>query len=143
MNLPVAPPAFDATSGARRRDRADRVADAGAGCGLLLLELAALAVIFWLWFLSGFTLDPAETAEADPLWGYLAAAGAVGALAVAAIVIGARAGAVVTVVSQAFMAALICVLVIGGAVVQAHEDRTRPTDGTPCRETPSAPWCNG
>ncbi|MGM9334774.1 DUF6234 family protein [Streptomyces murinus] len=61
MDLPVAPPAFDATTGPRQRSRADLGADIGAGCGLVFLELIALAVIFWLWFLSGFNLDPART----------------------------------------------------------------------------------
>ncbi|MER8061934.1 MULTISPECIES: DUF6234 family protein [unclassified Streptomyces] len=131
MDLPVAPPAFDATSGPRQRARADRGADIGAGCGLVFLELVALAVIFGLWFLSGVNLDPARTVTTDSLWDYLAAAGGVGVLALAAAAIAARAGAVVTVVTQAVMAALICVLVFGGAAAQPHQDRL-------CRDHPSA-----
>ncbi|MFC0497887.1 DUF6234 family protein [Streptomyces mutabilis] len=84
MNLPAAPPAFDATTGPGPRRRADRGADIGAGCGLVLLELITLVVIFGLWFLSGFNLDPAKSVTTDPLWNYLAAAGGVGLLAVAA-----------------------------------------------------------
>ncbi|MFI1166866.1 DUF6234 family protein [Streptomyces sp. NPDC020801] len=135
MNLPVAPPAFDATDGPEQPRRADRGADIGAGCGLVFLELIALVVIFGLWFLSGFNLDPAKTVEADSLWAYLAGAGAVGALTVVAAAIAARAGAVVTVVGQGVMAALICVLLFGGAAVQSHEDAV-------CRDTPSAPGCH-
>ena len=136
MDLPVAPPAFDATTGPRQRGRADLGADIGAGCGLVFLELIALVVIFWLWFLSGFNLDPGRTVTADSLWGYLAAAGGVGVLAVAAAAIAARAGAAVTVVSQAFMAALICVIVFGGAAAQSHQDRL-------CRDSPSVTGCKG
>ncbi|MEU5442851.1 DUF6234 family protein [Streptomyces griseofuscus] len=136
MDLPVAPPAFDATTGPRQRGRADLGADIGAGCGLVFLELVALAVIFGLWFLSGFNLDPGRTVTTDSLWGYLAAAGGVGVLAVAAAAIAARAGAVVTVVTQAGMAALICVLVFGGAAAQSHQDWL-------CRDHPSATGCKG
>lgn len=136
MDLPVAPPAFDATTGPRRHARADRGADFGAGCGLVLLELIALVVIFGLWFLSGFNLDPAKTVRMDSLWGYLAAAGGVGLLAVVAAGIAARAGATATVVSQAVMAALICVIVFGGAAAQSHQD-------TVCHDMPSAAGCDG
>ncbi|MEU6671365.1 DUF6234 family protein [Streptomyces sp. NPDC046727] len=136
MNLPVAPPAFDATAGPRQRHRADRGADIGAGCGLVFLELIALVVIFGLWFLSGFNLDPGKTVRTDSLWGYLAAAGGVGALALVALVIAARAGAVVTVVSQGIMAALICLVVFGGSAAQSHQD-------TVCRDLPSAAGCTG
>ncbi|MGV9249112.1 DUF6234 family protein [Streptomyces sp. NPDC003710] len=143
MNLPIAPPAFDATTGSERRHRPDRGADIGAGCGLLFLELGALVVIFGLWFLSGFNLDPARTVEADSLWGYLAAAGGVGVLALLAAVIAARAGAMVTVVSQGVMVALVSLIVFGGAMAQAHEDARESTGGNACRAAPSAPWCNG
>ncbi|MGW2781606.1 DUF6234 family protein [Streptomyces populi] len=134
MNLPIAPPAFDATTGPKQRRRADRGADIGAGCGLVFLELIALAVIFGLWFLSGFNLDPAKTVTSDSLWKYLAAVGGVGLLAIAAAVIAAWAGAVVTVVAQAVMAVLICVLVLSGAAVQSHQDRL-------CHDMPSAAGC--
>ncbi|KUL72246.1 MULTISPECIES: DUF6234 family protein [unclassified Streptomyces] len=134
MDLPSAPPAFDATRGPGPRRRADRGADVGAGCGLVLLELVSLVVIFGLWFLSGFHLDPADSASTDPLWTYLAGAGAVGVLAVVAAAVAARAGAVVTVVSQAVMALLICLVVFGGVAVQSHQDQR-------CRDVPSATGC--
>ncbi|MFI1368928.1 DUF6234 family protein [Streptomyces griseochromogenes] len=136
MDLPVAPPAFDATTGPRPRHRADLGADIGAGCGLVFLELITLVSIFGLWFLSGFNLDPAKTVHADSLWGYLVAAGGVGVFAIAASAIAARAGAVVTVVSQGIMATLILLIVFGGATAQSHQDRS-------CRDMPSAAGCNG
>ncbi|MGV9357565.1 DUF6234 family protein [Streptomyces misionensis] len=134
MDLPVAPPAFDATTGPGAHRRADLGADIGVGCALLLLELIALAGIFWLWFLTGFGLDPAETATAAPLWPCLAAVGGVGVLAVVATAIAARAGALVTVVTQAVVVVLTAVVVFGGATAQSHQDRL-------CRDTPSAAGC--
>jgi uncharacterized membrane protein len=134
MNLPTAPPAFDATTGPRRRDRADLGADIGIGCGLVLLELITLAVIFGLWFLSGFNLDAAKTVTADSLWNYLAATGVVGLLAIAASAVAARARAFVTVVTQAIMAALICIIVFGGYAAQSHQDQK-------CHDIPSAAGC--
>ncbi|WP_416519856.1 DUF6234 family protein [Streptomyces achromogenes] len=134
MALPVAPPAFDATGGPGPRRRAGLGADIGAGCGLVFLELAALVVIFGLWWLSGFSLDPDRTVTADPLWNYLIAVGAVGTVALVATVIAARAGAVVIVVSQGLMAALVCLIVVGGSAGQSHDDQR-------CRETPAAPGC--
>ncbi|MEV5386497.1 DUF6234 family protein [Streptomyces sp. NPDC052721] len=137
MDLPVAPPAFDATTGpAPHRRRADRGADVGAGCGLVFLELVALVVIFGLWALSGWTLYTAETVTTDPLWNYLAAAGGVGVLALAAGLIAARSGAVVTAVTQAVTAALVCLIVFGGAAAQSHQDQV-------CRDLPSASGCRG
>ncbi|TWV37736.1 hypothetical protein FRZ03_24805 [Streptomyces misionensis] len=134
MDLPVAPPAFDATTGPRAHRRADLGADVGVGCALLLLELIALAGIFWLWFLTGFELDPAETADAAPLWPYLSAVGAVGVVAIVATAIAARAGAVVTVVVQAVVVVLTAVIVFGGATAQSHQDLL-------CRDTPAAADC--
>ncbi|WP_256096304.1 DUF6234 family protein [Streptomyces sp. LUP30] len=134
MDLPVAPPAFDATTGSRRRRRVDRGADIAAGCGLVLLELIALAVIFGLWFLSGFDLDPEKTVTTDPLWGYLVAAGGVGVLAIAAAVTAAWVDAVVTVATQAVMATLILMIFLGGGEVQSHQDRL-------CHDVPSAAGC--
>lgn len=134
MDLPVAPPAFDATTGSRQRRRVDRGADIAAGCGLVVLELIALAVIFGLWFLSGFELDPEKTATADPLWGYLAAVGGVGVLAIAAAVTAACVDAVVTVVTQAVMAILAFVIFMGGSEVQSHQDQL-------CRDVPTAARC--
>ncbi|POX63396.1 hypothetical protein C3492_12135 [Streptomyces sp. Ru62] len=136
MDLPVAPPAFDATDGPGPHRRADRGADVGAGCGLVFLELVALVVIFGLWALSGWTFDTAETATTDPLWNYLAAAGGVGVLALVAGLIAARAGAVVTVATQAVMATLVCLIVFGGAAAQSHQDQV-------CRDMPSAAGCRG
>ncbi|MFH9084032.1 DUF6234 family protein [Streptomyces sp. NPDC017673] len=136
MDLPVAPPAFDATDGPGPHRRADRGADVGAGCGLVFLELVALVVIFGLWALSGWTFDTAETATSDPLWNYLAAAGGVGVLALVAGLIAARAGAVVTVATQAVMAALVCLIVFGGAAAQSHQDQV-------CQDMPSAAGCRG
>ncbi|WKE70827.1 MULTISPECIES: DUF6234 family protein [unclassified Streptomyces] len=136
MDLPVAPPAFDATTGPKQRGRADLGADIGAGCGLVFLELIALAVIFGLWFLSGVNLDPGRIVRTDSLWNYLAAAGGVGVLAVVAAGIGACAGAAVTVVTQAVMAALVCVIVFSGAAAQSHHDQL-------CRDIPAATGCKG
>ncbi|MEU1012748.1 DUF6234 family protein [Streptomyces sp. NPDC005890] len=134
MDLPTAPPAFDATEGPGSHRRADRGADIGAGCGLVVLELIALVVVFGLWWLSGFDLDPDGTVTADSLWGYLAAAGGVGVLAVAAAAVAARAGAFVTVAGQAVMAVLVCLAVFGGAAAQSHQDQV-------CRDLPSASGC--
>lgn len=142
MDLPVAPPAFDAT-GPKQYHRADLGADIGAGCGLVFIELIALVAVFGLWLLSGFNLDPAKTVKTASLWGYLAVAGGVGVLSIVAAVIAARAGAIVTVISQGAMATLITLIVFGGAVGQAHEDARVRTGGNACRDAPSAPWCNG
>ncbi|MFI8488389.1 DUF6234 family protein [Streptomyces rubrogriseus] len=136
MDLPAAPPAFDATTGPGRRRRADLGADIGAGCGLVVLELIALAVIFGLWFLSGLSLDPAESVPPDPLWNYLAAVGGVGVLAGVAAAVAARAGAVVTVVGQAVVVGLVCVVVSGGVALQSHQDQR-------CRGMPAATGCTG
>ncbi|MFF9105029.1 DUF6234 family protein [Streptomyces rubrogriseus] len=136
MDLPVAPPAFDATTGSGRRRRADLGADIGAGCGLVVLELIALAVIFGLWFLSGLSLDPAESVSPDPLWNYLAAVGGVGVLAGVAAAVAARAGAVVTVAGQAVVVGLVCVVVFGGVALQSHQDQR-------CRDVPAATGCTG
>ncbi|KOV65545.1 DUF6234 family protein [Streptomyces sp. MMG1121] len=143
MDLPVAPPAFDATDGPRHRDRADAGVDIAVGCGLAFLELTALAVIFGLWFLSGVTLDTAKTVKADPLWGCLTAAGAVGACALVAALAAARARAVVTVAGQGVMALLISAVVFAGAKAQAHDDATVRTHEHTCRTTPATPGCRG
>ncbi|WP_258565195.1 hypothetical protein [Streptomyces sp. WELS2] len=52
----------------------------------MFLEPAAPAVVLGLWWLSAFTLDPARTVTVGPLWNCLIAA---------------RAGAVVTMATQA------------------------------------------
>ncbi len=141
MNLPVAPPAFDATRGPRRRDRADTGADIGAGCGLVLLELTALVVDFGLWFLSGVTLDPVEIIEADPLWGYLTAAAGVAAFTLVAALVAARARAVVTVVGQLVMAVLITVVICAGVLAQAHDDSAADDGARSCPTGPATPRC--
>ncbi|MEV6019110.1 DUF6234 family protein [Streptomyces sp. NPDC051997] len=134
MDLPVAPPAFDATTGPGRRSRVNRGADIAAGCVLVLLELIALAVIFGLWFLSGLELDPEKTGTTDPLWSYLFAAGGVGVLAIAAAVTAAWIDAVVTVVTQTAMAVLISMIFLGGGEAQSHQDQR-------CHDAPSAVGC--
>ncbi|MFI2200115.1 DUF6234 family protein [Streptomyces sp. NPDC020192] len=141
MNLPVAPPAFDATEGPRQRERADTGADIAAGCGLVFLELVALVAVFGRWLLSGFTLDTAKTVHADSLWGYLTAAGAVGAVALLAALVAARARAMVTVVGQTVMALLVTVIVFTGALAQAHDDASVRGREQTCRSAPSAPGC--
>lgn len=108
-------------------DHADRGADIGAGCGLLVLELALLVVIFGAWLLTGVSLDPAEQGGTAPLSGYLPWAGGVGLLAFVATVIAARAKAVITVIGQGFMAVLVAVVIAGGwrrSVMRT--DSTRP-----------------
>ncbi|MGW2826763.1 DUF6234 family protein [Streptomyces sp. NPDC001443] len=134
MDLPVDPQALGATTGSGPQRRVDRGADIAAGCGLVLLELIALAVIFGLWFLSGFDLDPEGSVATDPLWGYLVAAGGVGVLAIVAAVIAARVDAVVTVVTQAVMAVLVFMIFLGGGQVQSHQDQL-------CHDAPSAAGC--
>ncbi|MFF3448834.1 DUF6234 family protein [Streptomyces sp. NPDC002667] len=113
----------------------NRGADIAAGCVLVLLELMALMVIFGLWFLSGFELDPEKTGTTDPLWSYLYAAGGVGILAVAAAVTAAWVDAVVTVVTQAAMAVLISMIFLGGGEAQSHQDQL-------CHDVPSAVGCS-
>lgn len=137
MNLPIAPPAFDATTGPRRQDRADLGADIGIGCALAFLEIAALAVVVGLWFLSGFNLDPAKTVRPDSLWGYLAVVGGIGAFAVVATAIAARVRAFVTVVSQTVVALLVSLALFGGYTAQSQEDAHCDTAPSACQETPS------
>jgi len=100
----------------------------------VVLELGVLVVVFGLWFLSGFDLDPAASVSTDPLWNYLAGAGVVGVVAVVAAAVAAWQGAVVMVVSQVFVAVLVCVVVFGGVAVQFHQDQR-------CRDVPSAMGC--
>lgn len=120
MDLPSAPVAFDDSV----RPHAGRGADVGAAVGLLLLEVLVLLVIFGVWLVTGVSLDPGRTVSPDPLWGYLVAAGVVGALAVVAAVIASRSRAVVTVWTQCFMAVVVVAGVVGGVAVQQHEDAT-------------------
>ncbi|WP_052869133.1 DUF6234 family protein [Streptomyces niger] len=143
MDLPIAPPAFDATTGPRKRDRANLGVDIAIGSCLLLLEVMAVVVIVGVWYVSGFNLDPEKTVEYDPLWGYLTAIAAVAAVAIVAALIAARAGALVTVFSQATMAVLITLLAAGGAMMEADHEAAVSTGANPCRHSPSAPWCIG
>ncbi|MCZ4126199.1 DUF6234 family protein [Streptomyces sp. H39-S7] len=119
MDLPIAPTAFD--DGAR--PRADRGADVGAAVGLLVFEAFALLVTFGRWLVTAMSFDPERTATPDRLWGYLVAAGGIGALALVAAVIASRSRAVVTVSTQCFMAVVVGVGVVSGVAVQRHEDR--------------------
>ncbi|EPH46795.1 DUF6234 family protein [Streptomyces aurantiacus] len=117
--LPSAPPAFDASADSR----ADLGPDVATAVGLFLLEGAFLCVVFGMWFLSGFSLDPAADTEPDRLGGYLVAAGAAGLFAVLAVVAARRMRAVVTLWTQALMAALVTVAVLGGMEYQERVDR--------------------
>lgn len=116
----------------RDDDRADTGADIGAGCGLVLLELVLLAVIFGVWLLTGVSFDAADPGRTDSLWGYLPWVGGVGAFALVATVIAARAKATMTAISQGMTAALVAVIVIGGVTAQRQEDeRRRPVPERP------------
>ncbi|MEU0522189.1 DUF6234 family protein [Streptomyces niveus] len=137
-DLPIAPPAFD-SSDPSVKPPVERGADVGVSCGLVLLELIALAVIVVLWpFLDHFNLDPATNVEPRSLWRYLPALGAVGVLAFAAAVIASRARATVTAVSQGAMAVLIAFAFFAGAALQSHQDEKErpvpaPTGPVGCR----------
>ncbi|OLZ63008.1 hypothetical protein AV521_40050 [Streptomyces sp. IMTB 2501] len=138
----MAPPAFDATNGPRRHDRADTGADIGAGCGLVFLELTVLVADFGIWFLSGVTLDTARTVQADSPWGYLTAAAGVAAFALVAALVAARARAIVTVVSQIVMAVVITLVVSAAALGQAHEDGSAGYGGHSCHAVPAGSRCD-
>ncbi|GGS12744.1 hypothetical protein GCM10010252_60290 [Streptomyces aureoverticillatus] len=117
--LPSAPPAFDASADSR----ADLGPDVATAVGLFLMEGLVLAVVFALWVASWITFDPAADPEPDRLGGYLIATGAVGLFAVLAVVAARRMHAVVTLWTQAVMAALVTVAVLGGMEYQEREDR--------------------
>lgn len=127
--LPSAPPAFDASADSR----ADLGPDVATAVGLLLLEGAFLFVVFGAWFLSGVSFDPAADTEPDRPGGYLVAAGAAGLFAVLAVLAARRMRAVVTLWTQALMAALITVAVLGGVTYQEREDQRS-------REAPAPAW---
>ncbi|MFB8348954.1 DUF6234 family protein [Streptomyces niveus] len=137
-HLPIAPPAFD-SSDPSVKPPVGRGTDVGVSCGLVLLELIALAVIVVLWpFLDHFNLDPATNVEPRSLWRYLPALGAVGVLAFAAAVIASRARATVIAVSQGAMAVLIAFAFFAGAALQSHQDEKErpvpaPTGPVGCR----------
>ncbi|MFE0648490.1 DUF6234 family protein [Streptomyces sp. NPDC059534] len=120
MDLPIAPPAFDASV----RTRPGRGADVGVAVGLMLLEGIVLLVTFGFWLLSGVSLDPGRTVSPDPLGGYLVAAGVVGALTAVAAVIAARSRAVVTAATQGFVTLVVVIGVAGGVAVERQEGRT-------------------
>ncbi|WP_405792078.1 DUF6234 family protein [Streptomyces sp. NBC_01506] len=134
-NLPVAPPAFDASV----NSRVGRGPDVGITCGLVFLELIAVAVIVVVWpFLDHFDLDPATSVESVSLWRYLPALGGVSVLAFAGAVIASRARATVTAVSQGSMAVLVALVFFAGAALQSHEDEKNrpvpaPTGPVGCR----------
>ncbi|GGV45356.1 DUF6234 family protein [Streptomyces spectabilis] len=121
MDLPIAPPAFDASA----RTRADTGPDVGAAVGLLVAEVLVLAGIVAVWIASGLTFDPAADAEFDRLDGYLAASACVGGLALLATVVAIRVRAPVTAWSQGFMVVVIAAAVLAGFSYQRHEDEVR------------------
>ncbi|MEI5102372.1 DUF6234 family protein [Streptomyces sp. PmtG] len=123
MNLPAAPPAFDASD----RTRVDTGPDVGAAIGLVLAEVLVVAGIAAAWIATGFTFDTATAAEFDRLGGYLAAAAAVGGFAMLASGAAFRTRAPVTAWSQAVMVVLIAFGVLGGLSCQRHEDEVRET----------------
>ncbi|MCI3929162.1 DUF6234 family protein [Streptomyces sp. AN091965] len=121
MDLPIAPPAHDASV----RTRADTGPDVGAAVGLLVADVLVLAGILAAWIASGLTFDPAARAEFDRLDGYLVASACVGGLALLATGVAVRVRAPVTAWSQGFMAVLIAVAVLAGFSYQRHEDEVR------------------
>ncbi|QDQ10261.1 DUF6234 family protein [Streptomyces spectabilis] len=121
MDLPIAPPAFDASA----RTRADTGPDVGAAVGLLVAEVLVLAGILAVWVASGLTFDPAADAEFDRLDGCLVAAACVGGLALLATAVAIRVRAPVTAWSQGFMVVVIAVAVLAGFSYQRHEDEVR------------------
>ncbi|TXL89837.1 hypothetical protein EW053_12450 [Streptomyces sp. IB2014 016-6] len=137
-DLPIAPPALD-SAGPSVKPPVQRGADVGVSCGLVLLELIALAVIVVLWpFFDHFDLDPATSVESHSLWRYLPALGAVGVLAFVAAVIASRARATVTAVTQGVMAVLVVFAFFAGAALQSHQDEKErpvpaPTGPVGCR----------
>lgn len=135
MSPATDPSPFDSTSDPQRQQLGSRQ-DAwnAVGCGVLMLEVIALVAVFGVWYESGLNFDPGKTVLFDSLWGYLAAAGGIGVFALGMAAISARKGARGAAVSQGAMAALICLLVLGGAVVQSHEDAR-------CRDLPNASGC--
>lgn len=134
-DLPSAPPVFDSSV----KPPVERGADVGVSCGLIFLQLIALAVIVVVWpFLDHFDLDPATSVEPASIWRYLPALGAVGVLAFVAAVIASRARATVTAVSQGAMAVLVALAFFAGAALQSHEDEKErpvpaPTGPVGCR----------
>ncbi|MEK8144992.1 DUF6234 family protein [Streptomyces sp. M10(2022)] len=76
--------------------------------------MLALLVVCGIWLVTGMSLHPARRVSPDPLWGYLVAAGTVGALAVVAAAIASRSRAVVTVWTQCFMAVVVVAGITGG-----------------------------
>ncbi|MCE0447289.1 DUF6234 family protein [Streptomyces tricolor] len=137
MNLPTAPPAFDATTGPRTasscRPGCRRRGGVRAGApgvrrpGGDLRAVVAVPVSPSIRprpprpTRCGATWPPPRESGRSPSW---------------PPVLAARAGAVVTVTCQAVMAVLVCLVVFGGAAVQSHQDQR-------CRDLPSASGCPG
>ncbi|GAB2919104.1 DUF6234 family protein [Streptomyces mayteni] len=103
---------------------ADRVADIGGALGLLVLELMAMVAVFGWWVLSGWSLDPATPAEPDPVWGYLAAYAALGALMVWTARRAARRRVWVTASTQGLLALCTATLILVGAAGELGGERT-------------------
>ncbi|WP_405981208.1 DUF6234 family protein [Streptomyces sp. NBC_00158] len=121
--------------------RGDLGADIAGAVGLVVLELIALAGVFLVWVLTGLDFDPTTPAPPHPVWGYLVAAGVLAALMSWVALRASRRGAGVTAVTQGVMAMATVTAIVMGAAYQVHEDR--PAPASPCRDSPSAPWCNG
>ncbi|AZM88670.1 DUF6234 family protein [Streptomyces sp. W1SF4] len=129
------------TTTAAPERRRDLGADIAGAVGLVIVELVALAGVFVVWVLTGLDLDPVTEPEPHPVWGYLVAAGVLAALMARVALRASRRGAGVTAVTQSVMAMATVTAIVMGAAYQVHEDRPAPT--SPCRDSPSAPWCNG
>ncbi|MEV0096477.1 DUF6234 family protein [Streptomyces sp. NPDC050738] len=100
-------------------------ADAASGCLLIFVELLALVVIFILWAVSGWTLDPEANVTADPVWWYLVAVGVLTGLTVLAMILASRRKAKVTGWGQFFMAIGLVLVILAGAAGQVHEDHKK------------------
>ncbi|MGE7388262.1 DUF6234 family protein [Streptomyces sp. NPDC004126] len=129
------------TTTAAPERRRDLGADIAGAVGLAIVELIALAGVFMVWVLTGLDFDPTTEAEPHPVWGYLVAAGVLAALMARVALRASGRGAGVTAVTQGVMAMATVTAIVLGAAYQVHEDR--PKQASPCRDSPSAPWCNG
>ncbi|MET9608947.1 DUF6234 family protein [Streptomyces sp. NPDC006512] len=116
-------------------------ADIATAFGLILVELLALALLFVVWALSGFDLNPDNPPSTHPVWGYLVGAGVLVVLMARSGLRASRRGAGVTATTQAVMAMGTVTLIVAAAYYQVREDTPPPP--SPCLTSPSAPWCNG